>query len=707
MPTNIDNKVVQMTFDNKQFERGVRESMHSLEELKRALDLDRAADSLSNLEKAAAKFDISGISAGVDKIADKFTLLGNIGQEVFHRISKTAVDAMEGAWRTVTDMPKVGMSKYEQKNKAVQMIQGALPEKSIEEIEEVLGRLNRYTDLTSYDFSQMANSIGKFTAAGVDLDVAERVMEGIANEAASAGGEIQQANIAMYNFSQALAAGSVKALDWKSIENQNLATKEFKETIIDTAAELGVLQKVGDGVGVLLKRTSKGTKQIVVNFENFRETLSDGWFTSDVLIKTMEKYADRESEVGKKGFEMAKIAITMTQAFDAVKDAISTQWMKTWQFLLGDLEEAGSLFTSISDALIDFTDKIGNFRNSILEGWHTGGEDGISGYQAAIDALSNSWHILMGIAEATSQALKDVFGEIDSSGLIKMTTDFRDVTKQIADFFGYSEEEITKTVTLFERTDGIEEWSHIIEKGMKGSDVENLQKMLLDLKNPLIKLDKFGADGIFGPETQAALKAFQKEYGIAITGVYDKDTRDALAKALYPNGKLKKVLKEESETITHIGSGLELLRKALRGVFSIGKAGLGIIKLGLTIAGKIITFLSPIAVGLMNIAAGIGDLATYVVDFATSLFNGESAISAFQVVLTPFSVIVNTVGGFLSNLGDGLSRIVELARKATNFEDLGKLLNLNPKENKNAIAIYNFLVKIKDIATLFIYVKTV
>lgn len=696
MPT-IDNKIVQMNFENKQFERGVKESLHSLEELKKALDLDKSAQSLQNLERAAERFDISGIAKGVDSIADRFSLLGNIGQEIFHRISKTAVDAMQNVVHTITAMPQAGLSKYESKNKAVQMIQGALPEKSVAEIEEVLSRLNAYTDATSYDFSSMAQNIGKFTAAGVDLDVAERAMEGIANETASAGGEIWQANIAMNNFSQALAAGAMKLNDWKSLEYQNLATEEFKETIIDTAIELGVLRKAGTHTGTLLKKTSKGVQKINVNATNLRETLNEGWFNNSVMIKVLETYADRESEVGKKGFEMAKVAITLTQAFEAVKDAISTNWMKTWEYVFGDLEEASALFTRISDALIDFTDKIGSFRNSILEGWHTGGEDGVSGYTMAIEALSNAWQTLMGIAEAGSRAVTDVFGMIDSSGLIAMTQSLRDFTQGLRDFFGYSEETVTHTKAVWEVVEGIPKWTHEIKKGMKGVDVENLQKRLLWLKNDLIRLDKFGADGIFGPETQAALKAFQKEYGLSVTGIYDQQTRDALEKALHPNGKRVKVVKEYEETITHIGTGLELVQKAFSGVLSVAKAGLGIVKMGLTIAGRIGKMLIPVAKGALTLVAGIGDALTYVVDFFTTLIDGETALAGFDAFLSPISSALSTIGGVLDSVGDGISKLVALARGATDFESLGEMLNLDPETNKNALWIYNILKGIRNV----------
>lgn len=698
MPT-IDDRVVQMTFKNSQFEHGVKESLNSLQELKKALDLDKSAESLSNLEKIAGSFDISGIAKGIDSIADRFSLVGNIGQEIFHRISRTAVDAMQNVVNTITSMPRAGLSKYEQKNKAIQMIQSAMPEKSIEEIEGVLARLNEYTDLTSYDFSTMSNSIGKFVSAGVDLETAETVMEGIANEAASAGGDIQQANVAMYNFSQALAAGSVKLLDWRSIQNQNLDTKEFKEQIIQTAIAMGTLGKVSDNVGYIMKGTGKNAKKVLVDYKSFAETLSTGWFTSDVMIKVFEKYADRESDVGKKGFEAAKVAITLSQAFEAVKDAISTGWMKSFSYLFGNLEEASDLFTRISDALIDFSDQVSGFRNRILEGWHTGGEDGISGYRKAIDALSNSWSVLMGIVEAAKGAFSDVFGVIDSSGFIEATKSVADFTEKLKNLFGYSEETVTKKKRTVERVaDVLEPLTQSLTKGMESDEVKTLQERLLKLGNSMIRLDKYGADGIFGPETQAAVKAFQKSVGLAETGIYDQATHAAMNKALYPNGKLVRGVEEYEETVTHMGTGLEQIQKSLRGVFSVLKAGLSIVTFGLDLAGRAIALLAPVGLGLLNLAAGIGDVITYVVDFASALTNNDAALRAFNAILTPLSAGLKAVGDFLTGIGDGLTRIAAVAREATSFDELGKMLSLDPETNKNALAIYNVLTKIRDIA---------
>ena len=697
MPT-VDNKVVQMTFKNEQFERGVRESLHSLEELKKALDLDKSAESLSNLEKIAGSFDISGIAKGIDDIANRFTLVGNLGQEAFRRISSFALDQVHKVTSAITSMPQIGMGKYEQKNKSVQMIQSAMPDKSIEDIEKVLAKLNEYTDLTSYDFSAMADSIGKFVNAGVDLEVAEKVMEGIANETASAGGEISQANIAMYNFSQALAAGSVKLMDWRSIQNQNLDTKEFKEQIIETAYELGTLQKVGEKVG----QTAKGT---LVDFQSLPDTLNEAWFTSEVMVKVFEKYADRESEVGKKGFEAAKVAITLTQAFDAVKDAISTGWMTSFGYLFGNLDEAGDLFTRVSDALIGFVEQIYNTRNELLKGWHEGGEDGISGYQKVIEGLSNTWAVFNGIVEATKAGFKQVFGVLDSSGLIEASKAFADYTGKIKEFFGVWTETKTTTKEVQKAVTVIPKFAGDMAKGMSDSnaskEIEKLQKRLIALKDPLIKLDKYGADGIFGPETEAAIKAFQKSIGLKETGIYDQQTHAALSQKLYPDRKkIVTETQEDTEEIQHMGKGVELLSKALQGVFSIGKAGLSVISLGLNIAGQVINAITPVASGLLSIASVIGNVISYVVELASAALSGEDAVGGFNSVLAPVAGALQKVGGFLETVATVINRIIGYLKSGVGLDGIRKVFEYNsenPTVQKYGLIIVNILEKIQNV----------
>lgn len=522
MPS-VDNRVVQMEFDNKQFEKGVAQSLKSLEALKKGLELDKAAASLQNLEKTASKFNLSGIEEAINNIGKHFTFLGRN----FDRI----VDGMAAKFghfikSISTDQVSAGMAKYETQTKAVQTIMNATG-KEIGDVEKVLDDLMKYTDETSYDFSTMAESIGKFTSVGVDLAKAEKAMEGIANEAAMSGAGKAEANRAMYNFAQALSAGYVKLIDWKSIENANMATKSFKEELIKTAIETGTLNKVTATSGTILKGTGKKAKKVTVDFKSFNETLSDKWLTSDVLIKTLERYADRTGGIGKQAFIAAQKALTFSDAMDAIKDAVSSGWMQSFKYMFGNLEEAMDLWTGFCNGIIEFTSIFSEARNEILKAWHEQ-----NGYNAAIEAASNLWGIFMNVVNAVKDAFEEVFLVTDGkespftilgNDLAKVTERFRDATKIWREALGYDdevtiEEPITKIIN---KADALKEG---LKKGFKGKEeVKALQKELVKLG----LLETKGVDGIFGSKTEAALKALQKQLGVKETGIWDANTKKA------------------------------------------------------------------------------------------------------------------------------------------------------------------------------------
>lgn len=561
MPT-IDNKVVQMTFDNKQFEQGAKQSMKTLEELKKALELDKAVDSLQNLEKAANNFDISSMAKSIDEISDRFTLMGRIGQKVFDEIAGTVVGTAKKVTDTIVSMPKLGWSKYEAQTKAVQTIQSSLPDKPLEEIKAVLGDLIEYTDLTSYDFATMATTLGKFTSIGVDLGVAEKAIEGIANEAASAGGEISQANTAMYNFAQAMAAGSMKVTDWVSInKTASLGTKEFKERVIETAIGLGKLKRVGENVGA----TSKG---LAVDFQSFESTLRYGWFDRDVMLAVLNEYADRTQGVGQKAFEAASKAITFGQAMEAVKDAISTGWMNSFTYIFGDLEEATKLFSGINDALVELAEHFYLPRNEMLQMWHEG-INGMSGYKLAMEALVNIWDVFSNIIYKAQEAFAEIFGSVeDTAGaFINATASLRDFTVELRKYFGiFNKEDAEEAID--ETIESVNEYTEALERGARGDSVRKMQEMLMGLGNDMIKLDKYGADGIFGPETERAVREFQKAFNLEENGVLDAATQQKLSEEFLPNA-VKNIVSSFNKEL-EIGARGEDVKKMQQMLLDLG-----------------------------------------------------------------------------------------------------------------------------------------
>lgn len=361
MSTTIDSKVVEMRFDNKQFESGVSTTMSTLDKLKQKLGFEGASKGLDNLSASAKKVDMSSLGNSVEKVGLQFDALQVMGVTALTNLTNSAVNAGKKILNALFVEPvKAGFSEYELKLDSIKTIMASTGE-SVETVNKYLEELNAYSDQTIYSFSDMTQNIGKFTNAGVKLEDAVLAIKGISNEAAVSGANANEASRAMYNFAQALSAGHVKLIDWKSIENANMATVEFKQQLIDTAVELGTVTQAADGMYQTLDGTTFNAVQ------NFNDTLQDQWMTTDVLVGTLRDYADETTDIGKKAFAAAQDVTKLTQMFDVLKETAQSGWAKTWEILLGDIEQAKAIFTPLTNFFSGIINSISDFRNKILE----------------------------------------------------------------------------------------------------------------------------------------------------------------------------------------------------------------------------------------------------------------------------------------------------------------------------------------------------
>ena len=286
---SVDTRIVQMQFDNKDFERNISQSEKSLDKFKEALDFSKCEDSLEDFQDATKKLTFEQMAENIQKLTDKFTGLGDLGEfaisKIRHELESAAYKAKAFFDSMTIEQVNAGFSKFGQLNKKVQTIMAATG-RAESEVYGVLERLNQYTDQTSYNFVDMASNIGKFTSVGINLEDAEKQMEGIANWAARSGGGIQEASRAMYNLSQAMGVGALTKIDWKSVENAGMATKEFKEQLIQAGLATGQLVKEN---GKVMTAKSLG-KQIEVTYQNLAETLSKKWANTEVMQKSFMAY---------------------------------------------------------------------------------------------------------------------------------------------------------------------------------------------------------------------------------------------------------------------------------------------------------------------------------------------------------------------------------------------------------------------------------
>lgn len=382
MSTTIDHRVVEMRFDNKEFEKNVSTTMSSLDKLKEKLRFKNASKGFDDLNRGAKNVNLSPIEKGAEAVRVKFSAMQILGVTAMQDLANTAVQTGKRIASALTIDPiRTGFSEYETQIGAIQTILANTSSKgtTIDDVNQALDTLNTYADKTIYNFTEMTRNIGTFTAAGVDLDTSVKAIQGIANLAAVSGSTSQQASTAMYQLSQALATGTVRLMDWNSVVNAGMGGEVFQNALKETARVHGV-----------------AIDEIIEKNGSFRDSLQDEWLTTDILNETLEKFtmntkwateAEIEANRAKlksigytdeqieKVFELGDTATgaatevkTFTQLWDTLKESAQSGWTQTWELIVGDFYESKDLLTRISKTIGNFINMTSDWRNNLLGG---------------------------------------------------------------------------------------------------------------------------------------------------------------------------------------------------------------------------------------------------------------------------------------------------------------------------------------------------
>ena len=429
MSTTVDERVVEMRFDNKQFEQNIQTSLSSLDKLKKSLNLEGAAKGLETVNDAANKCsgNMSPLSNAVETVRVRFSALEVMAITALQNITNSALAAGKNLVSAFTIDPiKTGFEEYETQINAVQTILANTSSKgtTLDQVNNALDELNHYADMTIYNFTEMTRNIGTFTAAGVDLDTSVAAIKGIANLAAVSGSNSQQASTAMYQLSQALAAGTVKLQDWNSVVNAGMGGQVFQDALKETAKVHGI-----------------AIDEMIKDEGSFRETLSKGWLTSDILTETLAKftgdlnedqlrtmgYTDDQiksiMEMGKTANDAATKVKTFTQLFDTLKEAAQSGWTQNWEIIVGDFEEAKELLTEVSDTFSAVINASADARNKMLQDWKD-----LGGRTMMIEAVKNVFEGLVSVAKPVREAFNEIFPPMTGKQLAEITERIRDLT---------------------------------------------------------------------------------------------------------------------------------------------------------------------------------------------------------------------------------------------------------------------------------------
>ena len=512
MSTTIDSRVVEMRFDNKQFESNVQTSLSTLDKLKSSLNMNGATKGFEQIDNAAKKVNMSGLGNAVESVRLKFSALEVMAVTALSNITTQVLNTATNIAKEFTLDPIMqGFSEYETQIGAVQTILANTSHQgtNLQQVNRALDELNTYADKTIYNFTEMTRNIGTFTAAGVDLQTSVDSIKGIANLAAVSGSTSQQASTAMYQLSQALAAGKVSLMDWNSVVNAGMGGKVFQDALIRTSELLGT-----------------GAKQAIDTYGSFRESLTKGeWLTTEVLTETLKQFAGAYSEADliQQGFtaeqarsimDMAKTAEdaatkvkTFTQLFDTLKESAQSGWTQTWEILIGDFEEAKEVLTEVSNVVGDVISKSAEARNEVLSGGLSSGwkqllgagivdEAGyIDSIQEIARANGDAFDKMVADSDSFSDALKKgleegvISSETLSDAVFNLQSKMSGMTEEEKKAAGYTSEMITQIETLASGLkDGSVSMDEFAEKMLRPSGRENLIQALWNAAKGLMSV---------------------------------------------------------------------------------------------------------------------------------------------------------------------------------------------------------------------------
>lgn len=485
MSKTVDQKVVEMRFDNKNFEKNVKQSMSTLDRLKAALRMDGVSRGLEDVERRANTLRFHGLADTVTNLADKFSGLQMVGTMAMVRIAQSAANAGINLVKSLSvDNVISGWNKLQQKANSMSTLisQGY----KTEVVEEQLEKLLWFSDETSYNFTDMIDNIAKFTASGQELESSVTAMQGIALWAAKSGQNAQKASAAMYQLSQALGAGVMRKEDWKSIQNASMDTDEFRQQALDAAVALGTLKKVGEDTYQSL-RGNKGT----FTKQQFAENLTEGqWFTTDVMMDVYQKYAKAsdqfnniinkmsddhgidliagdliraydafnglakdgttfESWLKEQGIdgeaanqlklmvsELDKFGVstfragqeyrTFNDVIDATKDAVSTKWMSIFETVLGNIDQQKELWSTIGESFYEWFAEPLNAVQAKLSKWSS-----LGGRDILFEGLGNVVKAIGNIIGPVKEAFREVFPPATAEAILNLTKNFKELTSHL------------------------------------------------------------------------------------------------------------------------------------------------------------------------------------------------------------------------------------------------------------------------------------
>ena len=669
MSQEVDERVVEMRFDNAQFEKNVHQTMQSLEKLNDSLRLDGAEKGFEKISDASAKVDFDEMQGALDNLNGKFSAVEVMGVAALSHITRQAVDTGEKLVKSLSlDQVTSGWNKYAQKTASVQTIMNATG-KSIAKVNGYLEKLMWFSDETSYSFTDMTQSLGQLTASGGDIEKVIPMIMGMANATAYAGKGASEFSRVIYNLNQSYSQGYLSLMDWKSVELAGVATAELKKQIIETGVALGKIKEGDVTVGTFSSTLSKkwADKEVMETafgkFAEFSEAVKKMVDANPGMLasQAIDALADQYDEVTVKAFKAAQEAKSFSEAVDATKDAVSSGWMETFDILFGNYEEAKGFWSDLAEEFWNMFAGGAAGRNNWLKSAFDSGLDQLLGTEGFGEAGDNYTNLLQ--KALVNQGLLSEEG-IEEAGSFQKALEESGVTaQQLYEVLGEAAEHYHQRAAMSDK--------ELDKLGFDRDKVDALanayDSMAEQIQNGSVNLDDLAGN----MNQLSGREHFFNGILNVLEGINSvlSPIRDGFGDVFMTDGSpLYNFLKGFDELTGKMALSeetAEKVQKVFTGVFRVLSIGLkGVKAVGKTafmILGKLLDLLSPMSDLLLNIGSCIGNLLTWV----------DESLGQAESLSDVLGILVGAVAALVSPIADVVKGVKTLVRGG-NMEEAKK-----------------------------------
>ena len=669
MSRTIDERIVQMTFENQEFEARAKQTTNTLGKLTELLQFKGCEAGMEGLQRSANALDFSPIRMAAEQAGKGFNALEEIAVGCFRRIGEAIGSYVVGGLKQVTDLANSltfaqlgqGFKKYDDLTSSVQTLVNSTG-KSVDEIDAYLKRLMWYSDETSFGFTDMTKALGTMVSAGGDIDELIPMLMGVGNATAYAGKTATEFTRVIYNLNQSYSQGFLNTMDWRSIELAGVDSKVLKEQLMGAAVELNKINKSQ------------------AKLENFRNLLSDKVFTREVMQKAFGSFAEmtleaeklvsegkfdtaaeaieslsgKYEEFAERAFKSAQEAKSFNEALEATKDAVSSGWMQTWQTIFGNYDESKALWTDVTETFWELFASGAASRNNILQAWKNTWKNLVENpdnYEISFSQLQEDFPYLtqtQALVDALSRSilkirddLKAIFNSVfvlptivDETG--KGILDYQKIGKKIFDII----EDIRGALNSFANEGNQMDWVIAIHNGFRA---------VLEVLKTVIEYGKVFVSDFVKPLSEK-LKPILEDIVTIFNNLFKAVTNTARAarEDMTPFQRfLEGILKILDPVIELLGKFVQWIADLTGNVEKI------------SVFDSIINGIANVVGFIGDVVSGAGGVLTKLADMFKNAFGiiGDAITGFLQANGADMAKLAE--GGFLAYLGFGLSTIIK------------------------------------------------